>query len=164
MEYRNPAETGSAKCVAVISVFERNESKFLRTLRLEAILHGHFDGNLDRRRSIIGIEDFRESGAGQQLQESDSQFWRNWIREPQERGMRYPFQLVTDCPVQDRMIVAMDIRPDGRITVQIASAEAVFEPRAATGDQNSRLVFGRNPVCHLREWVPDVGFVEFGAE
>ena len=77
--------------------------------------------------------------------------------------MRYLFQLVTDCLVQDRMIVAMDIRPDGRITVQIASAEAVFEPRAATGDQNSRLVFGRNPVCHLCERMPDVGFVEFGA-
>ena len=78
--------------------------------------------------------------------------------------MRYPFQLVPDCLVQDRMIVTVDIRPDGRIAVQVASAKAVFEPCAASGGQNKRLVPGRNPVCHLREWVPDVGFVEFGAE
>lgn len=78
--------------------------------------------------------------------------------------MRYPLQLVSDCLVQDRMIVAMDVRPDRRIAVQVASAKAVFEPRAAPRDQNKRLVPGRNPVCHLRERVPDVGFVEFGAE
>ena len=77
--------------------------------------------------------------------------------------MGYSLELIPNCLIDDWMIVPMDIRPDGRIAVQVPFAEAVFEPRAATGDQNDRLVFWRNPLCHLRERMPDVRFVEFGA-
>jgi hypothetical protein len=54
----------------------------------------------------------------------------------------------------------MDIGPNGRVAIEITSAEAVLYPWTVAGDQNERLVIGRNPVAHLRKRMPQVRFIE----
>lgn len=74
--------------------------------------------------------------------------------------MRHLVQLFPDRLIQDRMTVAMDVRPDRRVAIEVASAETIFQPRSAPGNQHERLVIGGNPVAHLRERMPDMRFVE----
>ena len=56
--------------------------------------------------------------------------------------------------------MSMDVGPDGRVAIQVTSAEAIFQPCSVPGNQHQWLVVGRNPVAHLREWMPHVGFIE----
>ena len=74
--------------------------------------------------------------------------------------MRHLVQLFPDRLIQDRMIVTVDVGPDRRVAVKVASAETIFQPRSAPGNQHEWLVIGRNPVVHLRERMPDMRFVE----
>src|SRR5580692_4663676 len=74
--------------------------------------------------------------------------------------MRHLPQLLADSAIKGRVIVPMDIGPNGRVAIEITSAEAVLYPWTMTGDQYERLVIERNPVAHLRKRMPHVCFVE----
>src|SRR5713101_8078912 len=74
--------------------------------------------------------------------------------------MRHLSQLLADSAIKGRMIMPMDIRPNGRVAIEITFAEAVLYPWTMTRDQYERLVIGRNPVAHLRKRMPQVCFVE----
>ena len=74
--------------------------------------------------------------------------------------MGHLVQLFPNRLIQNLMIVSVNVGPDRRVAVQIASAETVFQPRSAPGNQHEWLVIGRNPVAHLRERMPDIGFIE----
>ena len=74
--------------------------------------------------------------------------------------MRYVRQLLDDSAIKGRVIVPMDIGPNGRIAIEITFAQAVLYPWTMTGDQYERLVIGRNPVAHLRKRMPYMCFVE----
>ena len=70
--------------------------------------------------------------------------------------MRHALQLFADCAIQERVVMPMNVGPDRGVTIQVPPAETVFEPCTAPGGQEKRLVLRRNPICHLREGVPDV--------
>ena len=74
--------------------------------------------------------------------------------------MRHLFELLAESAIYGRVIVPMDIGPNGRISIEITFTEAVLYPWTMTGDQYERLVIGRNPVAHLRKRMPQVCFVE----
>ena len=74
--------------------------------------------------------------------------------------MRHILQLLADSPIQGPVTVSMDICPDGRVAIKVASAETVLQPCPMPRNQHQRLVVGRNPVAHLRERMPDMRFVE----
>src|ERR1700730_2338654 len=74
--------------------------------------------------------------------------------------MRHVRQLLADSAIKGRVIVPMDIGPNGRIAIEITFAQAVLYPWTMTGDQYERLVIGRNRVSHLRKRMPHMCFVE----
>ena len=56
--------------------------------------------------------------------------------------------------------MAVEIRPDGRVSVEIGFAANIAQHRAiATGNDNRLAPL---PIAHLREWMPDVLAVELG--
>src|SRR5438477_993353 len=73
--------------------------------------------------------------------------------------MGNPFQLLLNCPIDLWMVVPMEVRPDGRVSVEIAASVRIPQDRPfAAGDQD-RLRF--QPVPHLRKRVPDIPTIEF---
>ncbi len=53
------------------------------------------------------------------------------------------------------MIVAVNVRPDRRVAVNVLAATAVAQQRAVPLDQNQRLMVRSAPFRHVREWMPD---------
>src|SRR5271165_2018756 len=127
---------------------------------LKEILDGHLDRNLDCGRAVVRIKHTRQRRTGQRCDQALRQLDGLWIRETENRSMRHVPQLLADSAIKGRVIVPMDISPNGRIAIEIAFAQAVLYPWTMTGDQYERLVIGRNPVAHLRKRMPHVRFVE----
>jgi len=68
--------------------------------------------------------------------------------------------LLEQSPIQERVPVPMDVGPDRRVSIEVPFAEAVFQPRPLSSNQNQWLVVGRNPIPHLGERMPDMSFIE----
>ena len=62
--------------------------------------------------------------------------------------------------VQLRMIVPVQVGPDGGIGVEVFTAARVAQHGAPAGHDDDRLA--PQPVAHLGEGTPDVGVVELG--
>ena len=69
-------------------------------------------------------------------------------------------KLPGDGGVELRVVVAVQVRPNGRIGVEILAAARVPEHGAAAGDDHNRLA--PQPIPHLRKRVPDMGVIETG--
>ena len=69
-------------------------------------------------------------------------------------------ELIADGLIDRRAGMAMDIRPDRGIAIQVAMALAVLEHGAFAANENEWVVVRFAPVAHRREGVPEVCFVE----
>ena len=76
--------------------------------------------------------------------------------------MRHAVELCLDRGVDLRMRVAVDVRPDGGVAIEIPVPVLIQEPAAIARDKHQRLMIRHTPVAHGRERVPEVGFVEVG--
>ena len=74
--------------------------------------------------------------------------------------MRDLLQLLRQRGVQLRMLMPVQVGPDGRIGVEIFAAFRVAQHRAVAVRDDNRLA--RQPVLHLREGMPDVAVIKFG--
>ena len=74
--------------------------------------------------------------------------------------MRDFFKLPRNRRVDFRVIMSMQICPDGRIGVEIFTAFHVAQHRAFAGRDDNRLA--SQPVTHLCKWMPDKFAVELG--
>ena len=72
--------------------------------------------------------------------------------------MRDRAQLPADGDIKPWVIVAVKIRPDGRICIQILAAFDIPQHGAAAGGQHDGFPF--QPVPHLGERVPNVAVIE----
>ena len=95
-----------------------------------------------------------------QLHQFFRQSARWFIGHAERRGMRNLFELLLDCRVDLGMIVAVQIRPDGRIRVEIFAPLNVAQTRALARDNDHR--FALQPVTHLGEGMPDELVIKFG--
>ena len=78
-----------------------------------------------------------------------------------ERGtVRDFFELLLNCRVDLRMIVAVQICPNRRIRVEIFASTQVAQNRAFARDDDRRFAF--QPVTHLGEGMPDELVIKFG--
>lgn len=68
-------------------------------------------------------------------------------------------KLLLNGGVYFRMVVAVEIRPDGRVCVEVGAAVDIAQHRAFAFDKDDGL--GLEPVTHLRERMPDVTMIEF---
>ena len=56
--------------------------------------------------------------------------------------------------------MAVEIRPNGRVRVEIFFAVQIAQHRAFAGRDDNRLTL--QPIAHLRERMPDVSVIELG--
>ena len=70
------------------------------------------------------------------------------------------FELPADGGVDFRMIMAVQIGPDGGIGIEIFLAVNIFQPGTLAGLNEDGFVF--EPVAHLGKRMPDVGLIELG--
>jgi hypothetical protein len=66
--------------------------------------------------------------------------------------MRNLSELLANRPIDPRMTVTMQIRPNGRIGIQITPSMLIFELGALPTHDHDGLFFA--PVLHLSEWMP----------
>src|SRR4051812_36232452 len=57
------------------------------------------------------------------------------------------------------MAVAVDVRPNGGVAIQILFAGRIIEPGPLATADNKRLVVGCAPIAHLSEWVPEYALI-----
>ena len=69
-------------------------------------------------------------------------------------------ELLADRAGDGGVGVAMDIRPDRGIAVDVAAAFAVLEHRALAAHEDKRVVVRFAPIAHGSEGMPKVRFVE----
>ena len=74
--------------------------------------------------------------------------------------MRYFFDLPGYSRIDFWMIVPVQVRPNGRICVEIFAALHILEHRPFALQNHDWVLF--EPVAHLREWMPYELVVEFG--
>src|ERR1700730_19477317 len=110
----------------MIRVFERDELDPFWLTVLEEKLDRHLDRHLDPSRSIIRIKDLLQRRSWQQINEPAGKLHSQRISEPQERSVRDFFQLGFQCFIDRRVPMPMNICPDRRVPVQIASALAIL--------------------------------------
>ena len=69
-------------------------------------------------------------------------------------------ELRVDGGAELSVIMAVQVRPDGGVRVEIFASMNVFEHRSFASHDYNRI--GLKPVTHLRERMPNVLMVEFG--
>ena len=67
-------------------------------------------------------------------------------------------QLPTDGCVEFGMVVAVKVRPDRGVGIEVLLAPRIAEDRALAGNDHDGLPF--HPVPHLGEWMPNVRMIE----
>lgn len=73
--------------------------------------------------------------------------------------MGHPVELILDGMVDFGMGVAVDIRPNRRIAIQVAAAFAVLKPSPLATNQDKWRVVLRAPIPHWREGMPKMLFI-----
>ena len=179
----NVAERDRADGVAVIRAFEGKKfwlAASSRTLSAAPRAPGEFVGELERdfqrRRAVVArkkpspIYDLRfriyapvwlpnrkSQIVNRKFIGGFDQFFgqqrRRFIRQAQRRSCGRFFQLPLDGRVDFRMLMAVQVGPDGRIGVEIFAATHIAQHRAFAFDNHNRLA--PQPVAHLRERMPD---------
>ena len=85
---------------------------------------------------------------------------RGFIRQAERGRVSDLSKLPPDGGVDFRMVVPVQIRPDGGIGIEILTAVRIPQHCAAPLHDEDRLAL--QPIPHLGEWVPDVSVIEFG--
>ena len=158
-----PADT-SKRCgtesVAVVSVGESDEAAPFRLGGLLAKLERHLLGHLDGGRSIVGEKDPLQRAFGEKRGEFPRQFSGERMSEAEKRRVTDFFRLPLDGGGDAWVSVAVDVRPDRGIPIEIALALRVEQPGALSVRDDGRLVVWIAPIILRRERMPAVALVE----
>ena len=73
--------------------------------------------------------------------------------------MGHTLELILDGPVDLGVGVAVDIRPDGGIAIQVAAAFTVLQPCPLAFHKDHRRVVVRAPIPHRCEGMPKMLFI-----
>src|SRR5687768_8061489 len=82
------------------------------------------------------------------------------MRESQERCMSHAVDLRLDRLVDDRMVVPVYVRPDGRVPIEVLVPVLVPQPATLAPREHHRLMLARAPLAHGREGMPHEDLVE----
>ena len=159
VEEVDAADADGAEGVAVVAFREVDERGFFRTRvgPLLPVLKSHFDGDFNRGRAVVRVEDagqFRRGDFNEFFGQPDSRK----VGEAQEGAVGDPVELVPNGVVDFRDAVAVDVAPHGGGAVYVAHPVDVFQvDPVGAGDDDG--VFLR-VVPHLGEGMPDELAVE----
>ena len=71
-----------------------------------------------------------------------------------------PVQLRLDCLCNQGMLVAMEIRPDGGVCVEVLSTGYIVQHGPLPRLNNDRIL--SQPLLHLGKWMPEIAVVRVG--
>src|SRR4051812_48662265 len=102
-----------------------------------------------------GVRSFPQScGVDELLSQS-----RSWlIGEAEGGGMGDFAELLLNGGIDPRMIMPVEISPNGRIGIQIFLPVSIPQNRAIARSNDNRLAL--QPIAHLRERMPDIFMVK----
>ena len=151
VEAGDAADADAADRVAVVGLAEGEVAGLLRPrpLALAPVLEGQLQGDLDRRRSVVGEEHVLEAGRGQ-IDQPPGQTDRRRIGASQGGHVGDAVELLAERSVEPGMAMAMHIAPQAARAVDVAVAVDVDQRAAVALLEDQRFVLG-----HLGEGVPD---------
>src|SRR6188508_2448185 len=120
-EHRCGAKAGGARSVPVVGMAKGNESEALRSFQLP-VLACNPERRLHPGRSVIGIEYPPEFFFRKKIYDLASQFDGGWIRSPEKGSVRNALELLTDRRIDPRVIMAVHVCPNRRISVDVFTA------------------------------------------
>jgi hypothetical protein len=159
-------EGDRANRVAMVGAFQRKESRRRSGAPGSAgEFVGQLQGDFEGSGSVVrekGSNQFRSDGfpTSGQARELSCELAGGWIGKSQGGGVGHLFQLLSESAVEMRMIVAVQIGPNGGIRVQVSSAMDILQDRSSTTRQDYWLL--PEPILHLRKRVPDVFLIKSG--
>ena len=137
----------------MVGVFQRDDLSFFRSAEVAPILHGHFQRDFHRRRSVI-----REKNMPQRRRhdfaEPCSQFFRRLVRKAREQDMLEPRGLLADGRRNRGMRVPVQIDPPRRDRIQNSAPVSGFEKHPIAPPDGRRRGFR----AIAREWMPQMEF------
>ncbi len=128
------ADRHRAEGVAVVGAFHRDDPTLGFLADELPVLERKFQGDLDGVAAVIGVEATRQGSVGQP-REVFGQFRRDRVVQAEERHVGDFLGLLAQGAVQVGVVVAVDVRPDRRIAVEVALPFPVDQPAALAADQ-----------------------------
>ena len=123
-------------------------------------LDSHFHGRFDGRRSVVAEKNAREGLWREERSQARGEFDGWGICAAEERDMGYAVELLAKGSVDRWVGVAVDVSPDRRVPIQVATTMAVLKHRAFAANEDQWFVIWRAPVLIRGERVPDMTFVQ----
>ena len=159
LERGNPAETGRPGGVAMVGVIECGEAAAIGMTGQLVVLHRHFERDLNGGGSVVGIKNARESLRRKKRDEFFREADGRFVGEAEERAVREFGRLLLDGGDDFRMRVAVDVRPNGTVAVEIFAAGGIDQEASAAFREDQRRVSWLAPFAHLGEGMPEMRFV-----
>ena len=140
----------------MVSPFEDSKSPPARFALQLPVLKRHLERGFHGRGAVICVENPPKSRARKQARELQGQEDGRVVAGAEEGGVFEFCNLAAHGLDDARMAVAVDVRPDGRISVEIFAASRIFEDGPAAFHNYQRLMSRVAPRLHLGEWVPEI--------
>src|SRR5262249_26198253 len=149
----DPTHADRAQRVAVIGLLERDEAQLAGAAAMMKVLIGHLQGDLDRGRSAVRVEDLGEAGRGDP-DETLGQLRGRWAGQAEQGSVGHPVELAANGVVDLGAAVVVNRHPQRGDAIEVATADLVEEVVALGALDDQRFV--ADPVAHLRKGMPDV--------
>ena len=128
VERPDASQTRRPERIAVVGVFKCDETRAVRVSLHLPKLNSHLHGRFHSGGAVIAQENLFQCAFGKKARQSRSQLDRLGIGCAKKRDMGHTLELILDGPVDSGVGVAVDIRPNRGIAIQVASAFAVLKP------------------------------------
>lgn len=152
-------EGGRAERVAVVAIGEGDEFVAPGCAGLHAELDRHFQGALDGGGAIIGEKNTLQRVLRKKFAQALGQFYGTGVGKSEERDVCGFFKLAGNGGGNDWVRVAVDVGPDGRISIKIAPTFGVPKPCALSVRDDQWLMTGGAPFVLTGERMPAVGLI-----
>lgn len=136
----------------MVGTLECGEGVFLRVTGELMELQGHLEGCFDGGGTVIGEEAASEV-RGPELAEFLCELSGGRVGESEKGGMGDALELPMDCGIEARVVMSVDVGPDGGVTVEVGVTVLVGDAAALARDDGEGLRF--EPVPHVGERMPD---------
>ena len=160
VERTDAAEARRAERVAVVGAIKGHKPRPLGRALVLPELHRHFHRRLDGCGSVVAQKNAAQGVSRKKSAELRGELDGGGVGGSEKRNMGDAFELFAEGAGDRGMAMAVNIRPDRGIAVEVAAALAVFEHRALAAHEHERMVIRFAPIAHGREGMPEVRLVE----
>ena len=120
--------------VAMVGAFHRDDPALGVLADELPVLERKLQRDLDGVAAVVGVEATRQ-GAVREPREIGGELGRHRMVEAEQRHVRDLVELLTEGVIQVGVVVAMDVRPDRGVAVQVTLPFPVDQPVALAADQ-----------------------------